>query len=247
LSGVLATNLPQGVAIITTVQPTLEQTMSQPFIRARFLGPLRLLAVATAFAIALPFAAAHAGSPAEDFVQTNVQKGLTILNDNGPNVQKRDQFRSFLLKLTDLKRIADYTLGPVKNSTSPADLAAFEDAFREYAFAVYESEFSKYSGQTLKVTGSIQRKPGDYLVTTVLVDPHAQSGGEPIKVDFRIFGTPGHFTVGDITVLGLDLAITEQDDFTAFLAQHNNYVKALTANLKERAAKVRAGGGLSGH
>jgi phospholipid transport system substrate-binding protein len=209
-------------------------------------GALRLLALAAVVALAMPFAAARAATPAEEFVQNNVQKGLTILNGNGSKEQKREEFRNFLLKLTDLKRIADYTLGPVKNSTSPADLAAFEDAFREYAFAVYESEFQKYSGQTLKVTGSIQRKADDYLVTTVLIDPHASKSSDPITVDFRIFGTPGHFTVGDITVLGLDLAITEQDDFTSFLSQNNNSVKALTANLKERAARVRAGGSLSG-
>lgn len=219
--------------------------MIQAFSRTRFTGGIRLLALAAIVAIAMPFAAARAASPAEEFVQNNVQKGLTILNDGGTKEQKREKFRNFLLGLTDLKRIADYTLGPVKNSTSPADLAAFEDAFREYAFAVYESEFTKYSGQTLKVTGSIQRKANDYLVTTVLIDPHA-SNRDPIQVDFRIFGTPGHFTVADIIVLGLDLAITEQDDFSSFLAQNNNSVKALTANLKERAARVRAGGDLSG-
>jgi len=220
--------------------------MIQAFTRTHVTGAFRLLALAAVVALAMPFAAARAATPAEDFVQNNVQKGLTILNGNGSQAEKREEFRSFLLKLTDLKRIADYTLGPVKNSTSPADLAAFEDAFREYAFAVYESEFTKYSGQTLKVTGSQQRKADDFLVTTVLVDPHAQKGSDPITVDFRIFGTPGHFTVGDITVLGLDLAITEQDDFTSFLSQNNNSVKALTANLKERATRVRAGGSLSG-
>lgn len=220
--------------------------MIQAFSRMHAAGALRLLALAAVVALAMPFAAARAATPAEEFVQNNVQKGLTILNGNGSKEQKREEFRNFLLKLTDLKRIADYTLGPVKNSTSPADLAAFEDAFREYAFAVYESEFQKYSGQTLKVTGSIQRKADDFLVTTVLIDPHAPKSSDPITVDFRIFGTPGHFTVGDITVLGLDLAITEQDDFTSFLSQNNNSVKALTANLKERAARVRAGGSLSG-
>ncbi|MGN6517154.1 MAG: MlaC/ttg2D family ABC transporter substrate-binding protein [Rhizomicrobium sp.] len=214
--------------------------------RARFTLAARIVAIAAVMAVALPLAAARAATPQEEFVQTNIQRGLEILNSNASKAQKREQFRSFLLGLTDLKRIADYTLGPAKNTTSPADLAAFEDAFREYAFAVYESEFTKYSGQTLKVTGSVERKPDDYLVTTVLVDPHAKNGQEPIQVDFRIFGTPGHFTVGDITVLGLDLAITEQDDFTSYLAQHNNDVKSLTANLKQRAANVRAGGALNG-
>jgi phospholipid transport system substrate-binding protein len=220
--------------------------MIQAFSRTHFTNGIRLLALAAVVAIAMPFAAARAATPAEEFVQTNVQKGLTILNSGGSKEQKRDEFRNFLLKLTDLKRIADYTLGPVKNSTSPADLAAFEDAFREYAFAVYESEFQKYSGQTLKVTGSIERKPGDFLVSTVLIDPRAQKGSDPITVDFRIFGTPGHFTVADIIVLGLDLAITEQDDFSSVLAQNNNSVKALTANLKERASRVRAGGDITG-
>ena len=206
---------------------------------------LRTALVAAAFALVAPLGAA-AATPPEDFVQSNVQRGLQILNNGQPKEQQRAEFRTFLLSLTDLKRIADYTLGPVKNSTSPADLSAFEEAFREYAFAVYESEFAKYSGQTLKVTGSIERKPDDHLVTTVLVDPHGTNRQEPITVDFRVFGTPGHFSVGDITVLGLDLAITEQDDFTSFLAQHNNDVKALTENLKQRAANVRAGGDLSG-
>ena len=34
-------------------------------------------------------------------------------------------------------------------------------AFQNYAVAVYQSYFSKYSGQTSKVTGSQQRSPGD--------------------------------------------------------------------------------------
>ncbi|HEY2034841.1 MAG TPA: ABC transporter substrate-binding protein [Rhizomicrobium sp.] len=220
--------------------------MIQSFTRIPVMGTLRLLALAAIVTLAMPFAAARAASPAEDFVQNNVQKGLVILNDGGSKEQKREEFRNFLLKLTDLKRIADYTLGPVRNSTSPADLAAFEEAFREYAFAVYESEFTKYSGQTLKVTGSIERKAGDYLVSTVLVDPNKPNDRDPIRVDFRILGTPGHFTVADIIVLGLDLAITEQDDFSSFLAQNNNSVKALIAELKQRAANVRAGGDLSG-
>ena len=126
--------------------------------------------------------------------------------------------------------------------TLPAELDAFVDAFRNYAFAVYETEFAKYSGQTLRVTGSVPHGPGDELVRTVLVDPQAKSGQSPIEVDFRVYGSGGHFSVVDIVVAGLDLAITEQDDFSSFLAQHNNDVRALTANLRQRAARVRSTG-----
>jgi phospholipid transport system substrate-binding protein len=203
-----------------------------------------LLAVAAM--LAMPATAQNAPA-AESFVQSNVQRGLGILNNHALSAQQKSaQFRTFLLGLTDLRRIALYTLGPARRTAAPADQEAFVNAFRDYAFAVYEQEFNKYSGQTLKVTGSIQRANGDYLVTTQLIDPNAPRNQEPIEVDFRVFGTDGHFSVADITVVGLDLAITEQDEFTSFLSQHNDDVKALTTDLKQRAERVRAGGSLTG-
>jgi len=92
------------------------------------------------------------------------------------------------------------------------------------------------------VTGSIERSPTDELVTTVLVDPHAPRGQEPIEVDFRVYNTGGKYIAVDIVVAGLDLAITEQDDFSSFLAQHGNNLKLLIANLKQRTEHVRATG-----
>jgi len=189
--------------------------------------------------------AAYASAAAENFVQTNVNRGLQILNNKSLSKQQRqEQFRGFLLGLTDLRRIALYTLGPARRTATPADQDAFVEAFRNYAFAVYEAEFTKYGGQTLRVTGSVPHGPGDELVRTVLVDPQASKGQEPIGVDFRVYASGGHFSVVDIVVAGLDLAITEQEDFGAFLAQHNNDVRALTANLRQRAERVRATGQL---
>src|ERR1700743_2001762 len=117
---------------------------------ANFKKPKFLFGAFLAASFALAAAPAMAASPPEEFIEANVNRGLQILNNDGlSKEQKLTQFRSFLLTLTDLKRIAVYTLGPVKNTASPADVAAFEDAFREYAFAVYETEFPDYSGQTL--------------------------------------------------------------------------------------------------
>ena len=186
---------------------------------------------------------ASASPAAEAYVQTNVQRGLQILNNSALSKQQRQQqFREFLLTLTDLKRIALYTLGPARRLAKQTDLDPFVEAFKDYAFAVYGAEFAKYSGQTLRVTGSVEHGPGDELVRTVLVDPLAKKGQEPIEVDFRVYGSGGKYNVVDIVVAGLDLAITEQDDFSAFLSQHNNDVRALTANLRERAARVRSTG-----
>lgn len=201
-------------------------------------------AFVAAIAVSIVGSAPGQASPAaEAFIQNNVQHGLQILNNPSLSKEQRQaQFRDFLLGLTDLRRIALYTLGPARRTATPAQQDAFVDAFRNYAFAVYGAEFSKYTGQTLRVTGSMERAPGDELVRTKLTDPRARAGQEPIEVDFRVYGSGGHYSIVDIVIAGLDLAITEQDDFSAFLAQHNNDLRALIANLQQRTARVRATG-----
>jgi phospholipid transport system substrate-binding protein len=45
--------------------------------------------------------------------------------------------------------------------------AVLAAAFRAYAESVYQNRISDYHGETLKVTGSVARKPGDVIVNTV--------------------------------------------------------------------------------
>ncbi|HEX4533195.1 MAG TPA: ABC transporter substrate-binding protein [Rhizomicrobium sp.] len=187
-------------------------------------------------------AARAAGTPAEAFVQTNVQKGFDILNNKGLSQAQRDsQFRSFLESLTDSQRIANFTLGNAKRSASPADVAAFTNAFRDYAFAIYESRLSKYSGQTLTVTGSTERAPGDFVVTTKMVDPNA-SQRQPLEIDFRVSNTGGHFVVIDASVEGVWLAIEERDQFAAFMNDNGGNIQSLISHIQQLTQKIRAGG-----
>lgn len=186
---------------------------------------------------------AQAATPAEGFIQDNAQKGLTILKDASLSRDARQtQFQSFLESLIDIHRIALFTLGPAAKSASPADVDAFAEAFRGYAAAVYQEQFAHYSGEALKVTGSVERAPGDFIVRTVVVKPDGSQSTNADEVDFRVSGTGGKLQVIDASVMGVWLSLQQHDQFTAFLAQHNNDVKALTADLKVRAANIRGGG-----
>ncbi len=181
-------------------------------------------------------------SPAEDFVQDNIHKGLELLNNKQLSTeQRRIQFEGFLLGLTDMKRIADFTLGQYRRSASPADLAAFEGAFQNYAVAVYQSYFTKYAGQTLKVTGSQARTADDFIVATELVDPNDKSGQPPLEVDFRVRTDSGKPVVVDFSVAGIWLALEERDQFTAFLGQNNGNIHTLIAHLSDLAKQFRNG------
>jgi len=205
----------------------------------------QLVAVLTLAAIMVfpaQSAFAQAGNPAEAFVQQNVDRGYQILNNSALSAtQRRDQFRDFLLTLTDLHRIGAFTLGQYANSASPADLQAFDKAFTDYAVAVYGSRLGKYTGQTLKVTGSVPRAADDVVVNAVVVNPQASSGQQPIRVAFRVRKTAdGRPIITDLEVEGIWLALSERSDFNGFLQQHGGSVSTLADHLRAQADQVRA-------
>jgi len=207
----------------------------QSILRRAFLAAL--LSLSAALFAAPTFAA----TPAEDFVQQNIHRGLDILNNKQLSAdQRRSQFEGFLMGLTDMKRIANFTLGQYRRSASPGDIAAFETAFQNYAVAVYQSYFSKYAGQSLKVTGSQQRSNDDFIVATQLIDPSDKSGQQPLEIDFRVRTDSGKPVVVDFSVAGIWLALEERDQFTAFLGQNNGNIHTLISHLNDLAKQFKA-------
>ncbi len=218
---------------------------------AKSLAPVRrvvlmgLLSVLPAIAT---MGVAHAATPAEAFVSENIDKGFAILNNHSLSSSARaSQFQTFLEGLTDIDRIGKFTLGAARRAASPQDIAAFDASFRNYAIEVYQSRLSQYSGQTLKVTGSTERQPGDFVVSSMLLDSASKSGHQPLKVDFRVLNDKGRMVVVDVAVEGIWIAITERDQFSAFLGQHNGSILALVAHLDQLTAQLKNGGGAPQH
>jgi phospholipid transport system substrate-binding protein len=192
-----------------------------------------------ALVLSLSIGRAEAATPAEQFIADNVQKAMGILNNTASSKdQKKTEFQSFLLGLTDIQAIGRYTLGQYRRSASPEDLTAFDAAFKDYAMSVYQSYFAKYSGQSLKVTGSTQLGANDIMVKTVTVDPK-KPGAKAFEVNFRVQTVNGRMLVVDFSVEGVWIRELERSDFTSYLGQKNGDVKALIAMLKQKAAQQK--------
>jgi phospholipid transport system substrate-binding protein len=226
-------------------RPFIAKTRAVPRIFATFSYAVLLAALAMAMAMLSTGAltAAPAANPAETFVQANIEKGYAILNSTTLGEDQRHaQFRDFMLSLTDARRIGMFTLGQYANSASKEDLEAFIDAFSDYAVAVYESRLSKYKGQTLKVTGSVQRAADDVVVNTDVVNP-GMPNAQPLKAAFRVRKTSdGRPIVTDIQVEGVWLALSQRSDFTGFLQQHGGRLPDLTADLQRQTQVLRSTG-----
>lgn len=214
-------------------------TIAKPLLRALFEATAVLRRIRGGIAGLLCVVAlagvCFAASPAEQFVNDNVQKGMSVLtNKSLSKDQRREQFKDQLMGLVDIRRIADYTLGQFRRGANPADIAAFEAAYKEYADAVYQTYFNRFSDQTLQVVGSTVLSGDETVVKTLLVDPTRKMLKKPMSVSFRISSVGGKFLITDISVEGVWLRQTQRDDFTGFLGQNGGDIKALVSVLKAK-------------
>jgi len=172
---------------------------------------------------------AWAANPAEDFVSTNIQAGFDILNDQSlAPVARRDRFASFLLGLTDARRVALFLLGRYADGQSQEDLDAYVAAYQDYALSIYQAYFQLYAGQTLHVNSSRERAPGDFIVTTNMV-------GQPnlaMEIDFRVRTDGAKPLLVDVAVAGVWLSLAQRDQIQAVMAQNKGDIKALIAHLR---------------
>lgn len=174
---------------------------------------------------------AHAVAPAEAFVSDNIDKGLAILNNKQlTKTQRREQFAQLLLGVTDMRRIAIFTLGRYAATASQAERDAFVAAFQRYAMAVYQSYFAQYAGQTLRVVRSTEHAPGDFVVVTNFLDAGIATSN-PLEVNFRVLTNGGVPVLIDFSVAGVWLGLEERDQFVAVLGQNGGSIPQLISHL----------------
>lgn len=180
---------------------------------------------------------AAAGQDAEAFTQNLINQGVAILRDTA-DPARRAKFREFITQYADVQKTAIFTLGNYKRSASEAEIAEFVTAFREFATATYESRLAQYKDQSLKVTGSVDNRPGDVTVNTVVVD---RSAREPLRIAFRLLGGNSAYKFVDVQVEGIWLSIEQKEQFGSFLGQHNGKLPRLTADLNARTQRILNG------
>jgi phospholipid transport system substrate-binding protein len=195
------------------------------------------LAALVGAASLVSLAPALADADAEVFAQRLIDRGIAILRDTG-DPARRAKFRDFVTQYADARKTALFTLGNYRRGASESDLEAFIVAFKDYATAVYEARLDRYKGETVKVVGSIDNKPGDITVNMIIVDG---STPNPLRVAFRLNGGNGNYRFVDIQVEGIWLSIEQRDQFAAILSQNGGSVPRLIAHLQARTQQIMAG------
>jgi ABC-type transporter MlaC component len=181
-------------------------------------------------------AEAQGAEPAESFIESSIAQGNAILTNPSLDASTRDrEFRNFLLSVTDMNRVALFTLGSYANTTPPPVLAGFVSAFTTFDTALYEGGFGSY-GKSLKVTGAAARSADDVIVYAEAPDPMGKP--EPMQIAFRVRkNDAGHDIILDVALQGVWIAVSQQQGFSSFLQLHGGDVAMLSHELETRTAK----------
>jgi phospholipid transport system substrate-binding protein len=197
-----------------------------------------LAAVGLCLTLATSRAAADDGARA--FAQALIDQGFAILRDartdQGTRVRR---FDDFITAHMDARKAALFTLGRYRRGAPDNVVEAFIAAFSDYSTAIYGAHLIDYQAATLRVVGDITNKPGDVTVMTL-----AEGGGlnEPLRIAFRLSSENAAYKIVDVQVAGIWLSVEQRDQFAAVLAQSNGDIPSLTAALRDRASRLRAGG-----
>lgn len=200
-----------------------------------------LAAVAAALAVGVGTssqAQAARDPSAEQFVQAGAQRVISVLADKSlSETQKEAAFHSAIDDLADVPKITNFVLGKYARTITPEQRARFTPTFRTYAESVYRNRLNDYHGESLKVTGSTVRKPGDVIVNTQV------TGGQlsqPVLVSWRVLGSAGAWKAVDVQFKGVWLAITQQQDFVSTIDNAHGDINVLITQLQRDAKRPPA-------
>ena len=180
----------------------------------------------------------RATDEAEGFVQSKIDKGYTILNDQSLNADERQiEFRVFLLSIMDTRRIAVFTLGTYARDASDSDVDDFVSAYTNFVAALYQNHFEKYKGEIVRVTGATRRSDDDVIVHADVV---GRDGIRKLTIAFRVRnGEAQKDTVTDLQVEGVWLGLNQRADFASYFQRHGGMLASLSSELESRAQRVK--------
>ncbi len=193
---------------------------------------------------AAPAAHAARNADAERHVQENAAAALRTLGDRSlSSAQRQQTFDRLMTQFADMPRVAVFVLGRYgpQLRADPALRNDWTRTFQNYAIAVYEDRLERFSGSTIRVTGSVERVAGRDVIVSSELQPN--DGGRPMTVQWRMLRTGSTWKVVDVSLVlegnQIWLAQQQQRDFLAQLDRNNGDIRALMADLRGLTASMR--------
>lgn len=201
---------------------------------------------AAALALTLLCGNAHAMQAADPsaLISQLVSQAINVIVDKNETEDQREaKFRSLLQDGFDIPRIPRFVLGRYWNGATEDQRKQFSQLFEDWIVRTYAARFGQYSGEKIQVTGTRSEGPSTTVVVSQFVSP---TGAPPAKVEWVVRKSgDNNFTVVDVSVEGVSMALTQRDEIAAVADRNGGTVDGLNRAMQDKikgAAAAAAGG-----
>ncbi len=182
-----------------------------------------------AFVAALPQGAlALSDAGARALVDKVVSDINRVIATGKPIGQMIGDFEGILRQHADVDLIARSTLGADANRATPAQMAAFTDAFRGYLARKYGKRFREFEGGQIEATGVRKVKSWHEVQARVNL-----RGEAPFDVRFLVSDRSGRDLFFDMVMEGISLRLSERTEIGSMLDRRQGNIDALIADLRQ--------------
>lgn len=168
---------------------------------------LRTVFLSLALMTSLPFASAG---------HNKIDSAEALVSTAAQDISQTENTRvaDAVLQHIDTRAIANFTLGRYSRTLPASDKARFVAAFEGFLRRQIETNIDQFRGVEVEVIDTSARNERDAIVTTEL-----RGGGEPLKVRWRVIERKGAWSVVDLEVAGIWLAIEQRAQVASILSR----------------------------
>lgn len=183
----------------------------------------------------LPAAAqtATAATPADataagQFVSTLVDRAFAVLRESQSKAAIKTKFRGILKDNFAVDEAGMKLIRRYRSQITPAQLANYQAVLPDYFVNVYADRLINYANATVKI---VRTEPHGSSGSVDVFSRVSTPGKEPFEIIWLVQkGAGGKWLVANATVSGVNISLTQEADFSSFIAR--NGFDALVAMMK---------------
>ena len=183
--------------------------------------------------ISSPAASTTDTAAAGDFIAALSDRVFAVLKTGESKTALKARFRTMLKENFAVDEAGLRLIRRYRSQITPAQLSAYHAVLPDYVVNVYTDRLINYSNATVKIVRTqAHGASGNVDVFSRISVP----GKEPFEMIWLVEkGAGGKWLIGNVTVSGVNLSITQEADFSSFIAR--NGFDALIAMMKSANAK----------
>ncbi|MEG3617845.1 ABC transporter substrate-binding protein [Magnetovibrio sp. PR-2] len=173
-----------------------------------------------------------ADTAAQDFIQGLADQAVQALTAKDVTREQRiERFHELFGSNFDVPFIGKWVLGRYWKKASDTEKQEYLKLFEEYVVVSYVERFDQYSGEQIHVVKTVSDPGKDSIVFSEINRP---SGGDPIRVNWRVRNKSDIYKIIDVHVEGISMSQSQRKEFTSVIRSNGGKVSGLNAVLRKK-------------